>query len=65
MVLIIRSFMAQPYRVPSGSLHPTVIPGDLMLVNQFSYGLHLPVWYTKIMSNGTLSTGKLPYFIGQ
>lgn len=62
VVLLIRSFLAQPYRVPSGSLLPTVIPGDLMLVNQFSYGLHLPVWYTKIMSNGTPQHGQIALF---
>lgn len=44
IVLLIRSFVAQLYTVPTGSLEPTVIPGDLILVNQFSYGLRLPVW---------------------
>src|SRR3990167_6878269 len=62
VVLIIRSFVVQPYRVPSGSLLPTVVPGDLMLVNQFSYGLHLPVWYTKILSNGTPQRGQIALF---
>ncbi|MFN7096919.1 MAG: S26 family signal peptidase, partial [Gammaproteobacteria bacterium] len=43
IVLIIRSFIVQPFHVPSGSLEPTVVPGDLVAVNQFAYGLRLPV----------------------
>jgi signal peptidase I len=49
IVVLIRSFVLQPYRVPSGSLKPTVMPGDFILVNQFQYGLRLPVWKKKIM----------------
>jgi signal peptidase I len=62
VVLLIRSFLVQPYRVPSGSLEPTVIPGDLMLVNQFAYGLHLPVWYTKLLSVGEPKRGQIALF---
>lgn len=50
LVLVIRSFIAQPFHVPSGSLEPTVLPGDFVLTNQFIYGLRLPVINTKVIS---------------
>lgn len=62
IVLVIRSFVAQAYRVPSGSLEPTVMPGDLILVNQFSYGLRLPVWYTKIYNTWLPQRGQIALF---
>lgn len=43
-VLIVRSFIVSPFRVPTGSLEPTVVPGDFLLVEHYSYGLRLPVW---------------------
>lgn len=49
-VLIIRSFIAQPYRVPSSSLAPTILPGDFIAVKQYEYGLRLPVLNTKIVN---------------
>lgn len=49
LVLVIRSFIFQPYRVPTSSLAPTVLPGDLIAVKQFEYGLRLPVTNTKII----------------
>lgn len=62
IVLLIRSFIVQPYRVPSGSLEPTVIPGDFILVNQYDYGLHLPVWHTKILPIGEPKRGQIVLF---
>ena len=52
IVLIIRSFIAQPFRVPTGSLEPTILPGDFILVNQFAYGLHFPVFNWEILPLG-------------
>lgn len=49
IVFLIRSFIVQPYNVPTQSLEPTVMPGDLLLVTQFSYGLHLPIWNKTIL----------------
>ncbi len=37
-------FLFQPYRVPTGSLEPTVLPGDFILVNQYHYGVRFPIW---------------------
>jgi len=61
-VLIIRSFIIQPWRVPTGSLEPTIQPGDFILVNQFSYGLRLPVTNTKIFNIGEPKVGDIAVF---
>lgn len=61
-VFLIRSFVAQPYRVPTGSLEPTVMPGDFIFVNQYDYGLRFPVWNKKIVSIGEPQTGQIALF---
>lgn len=62
IVLLIRSFLFQPYRVPTGSLEPTVIPGDMILVSQYNYGLHIPLWDAEIIHVGTPKTGQIALF---
>jgi signal peptidase I len=62
LVLVIRSFIVQPFRVPTGSLEPTVMPGDFIAVNQFAYGLRLPVINTKIVSISEPKTGQIAVF---
>jgi signal peptidase I len=62
IVLLIRSFLVQPFRVPTGSLEPTVQPGDLIVVNQFAYGLRLPVLNTKIVAVGEPKVGDIALF---
>src|SRR3989338_11623836 len=52
LVWAIRSFIIQPYRVPTGSLEPTVVPGDFIAVSKFSYGLRLPVLNSKLLDIG-------------
>ncbi len=61
-VLIIRSFIIQPFHVPSGSLEPTIKPGDFIAVNQFAYGLRLPITHTKIFPMGEPQRGDLAVF---
>lgn len=62
IVLILRSFIVQPYRVPTGSLEPTILPGDFIVVNQFAYGLRLPVINTKIYAVGEPKIGDIALF---
>ena len=62
LVLLIRSFLIQPYRVPTGSLIPTVLPGDFIVVSQYAYGLRLPVLNNKIFNIGEPKRGDIVLF---
>lgn len=62
LVFVIRSFIAQPYRVPTGSLKPTVLPGDFIFVNQFHYGVRLPIWDKKLFNVGEPTYGQIALF---
>ncbi|NNG14222.1 MAG: signal peptidase I, partial [Gammaproteobacteria bacterium] len=48
IVLVLRSFVAEPYEIPSGSMKPTLLVGDFIVVSKFSYGVRLPVIDTKL-----------------
>jgi signal peptidase I len=50
LVFVLRGFVAEPFRIPSGSMLPTLEIGDFILVNKFSYGIRLPVLKTKVVS---------------
>jgi signal peptidase I len=62
IVLLLRSFLVEPFRIPSGSLEPTLQVGDFVAVNKFIYGLHLPVLETKILSIKNPKTGDIAVF---
>ena len=62
IVLVIRSFVVEPFRIPSGSMLPTLHIGDFILVNKFSYGVRLPVVHTKILASGTPERGDVVVF---
>lgn len=62
IVLLIRSFLMQPFRVPTGSLEPTVLPGDFIAVNQYAYGLRLPVLHYKFLDLGEPKRGDIAVF---
>jgi len=62
IVWVVRSFVVQPYRVPSGSLEPTVLPGDFIAVKQFAYGIYFPVWNKKIIEVGEPKRGQIALF---
>jgi signal peptidase I len=56
-VLIIRSFIFEPFRIPSGSMRPTLLQGDYIFVTKYSYGLRLPVVNTEILETGAPERG--------
>ncbi len=62
IVWIIRSFIVQPYRVPTGSLEPTIAPGDFILVNQFAYGLRFPALNYQLVPVGEPKRGDIVLF---
>lgn len=62
LVFVIRSFVVQPYRVPTSSLAPTVLPGDFIFVNQYHYGIRFPVWNKEILSVGNPTHGQIALF---
>lgn len=62
VVLVIRSFIAEPFRIPSGSMLPTLHVGDFILVNKFSYGVRLPVLNTKIIDVAEPQRGEVLVF---
>lgn len=62
IVFALRSFVVEPFRIPSGSMEPTLVPQDFILVNKFSYGLRLPVTNTKITNGTPLKHGDVVVF---
>jgi len=62
IVLLLRSFLVEPFRIPSGSMMPTLLIGDFILVNKFSYGVRLPVLNDKIIDVGEPQRGDIVVF---
>jgi len=61
-VLIIRSFVFEPFRIPSGSMEPTLLQGDFIFVKKYSYGLRLPVSEVKVVDTGSPQRGDVVVF---
>jgi len=62
VVFVLRSFLFEPFKIPSGSMIPTLHVGDLILVNKFHYGVRLPVLNTKITEGNAVQRGDVMVF---
>lgn len=62
IVLVLRSFIAEPFRIPSNSMMPTLLTGDFILVNKFTYGLRLPINNHKVVPLGEPERGDVVVF---
>lgn len=62
VVLILRSFLAEPFRIPSGSMKPQLLEGDFIVVNKYAYGLRLPVLRSKFVPIGEPQRGDIVVF---
>lgn len=62
VVLILRSFIAEPFRIPSNSMMPTLLTGDFILVNKFAYGLRWPITNGKFVDIGAPERGDVVVF---
>ncbi|MCC6202143.1 MAG: signal peptidase I [Gammaproteobacteria bacterium] len=62
IVLVLRSFLVEPFRIPSASMVPTLVEGDFILVNKFAFGIRLPVLNRKIIAIGSPQRGDVIVF---
>ena len=62
VVFLLRSFLFEPFKIPSGSMIPTLLINDLILVNKFHYGVRLPVINTKVVNNHSPQRGDVMVF---
>jgi len=62
IVFLLRSFLFEPFKIPSGSMIPTLLVGDLILVNKFEYGVRLPVINKKVIANKDPARGDVVVF---
>ena len=62
VVFLLRAFIAEPFRIPSGSMLPTLEVGDFILVNKYEYGIRLPILHKKIIGVGDPKRGDIMVF---
>ena len=62
IVFLLRSFLVEPFKIPSSSMVPTLLVGDFILVNKFSYGIRLPVANRKLVELGSPARGDVMVF---
>ncbi len=62
IVLVVRAFIFEPFRIPSDSMMPTLLDGDFIVVNKYAYGLRLPIVNRKFIDTGTPQRGDVVVF---
>ncbi|WP_296404140.1 signal peptidase I [Psychrobacter sp.] len=62
VVLVVRSFIVEPFNIPSSSMVPTLYTGDFVAVNKYSYGIRLPLTYNKVINTGNPEHGDVVVF---
>ncbi|MEO0368302.1 MAG: signal peptidase I [Pseudomonadota bacterium] len=62
IVFLLRGFVAEPFRIPSGSMLPTLEVGDFILVNKYAYGVRLPIVHSKVLDIGDPQRGDIVVF---
>lgn len=62
IVFVLRSFLVEPFKIPSGSMLPTLLVGDFIAVNKFAYGIRLPVINRKVVEIGAPQRGEVVVF---
>jgi len=62
VVFLLRSFLVEPFKIPSGSMIPTLLVGDFILVNKFTYGIRLPVLNVKVLDVNEPQRGEVMVF---
>lgn len=62
IIFVLRTFIAEPFVIPSGSMRPGLIPGDFVLVNKFSYGIRVPLANTVLIPTRKVARGDVAVF---
>jgi signal peptidase I len=62
IVFLLRSFLFEPFRIPTGSLEPSLLIGDFILLNKYDYGVHIPIVHKKIFNVGEPQRGDIMVF---